>query len=46
MVLTLTVKSKATIGSSNCNTGVFSSIGGGVFNTSSATCTFIGGGRA
>ena len=41
---TLTVNSKATIGSSHSNTGTLSSIAGGTTNTVSSNCSFIGGG--
>ena len=42
---TLTVGSKATIGSSHTNTGTNSTIAGGTLNTASAACSFIGGGQ-
>jgi hypothetical protein len=42
---TLTVGSKATIGSNHINTGTLSSIVGGTLNTASGDCSFIGGGE-
>ena len=42
--VTLTVGSKATIGTNHSNTGTLSTITGGTFNTGSGACGFIGGG--
>ena len=43
---TLTVGSKATIGTNNLNTGTLSTIAGGTLNTGSEDCIFIGGGSS